>query len=169
MKPALLVFAILVLAVTSTKTVEFPQHLRSYTTWQRITPDRYSVPSSLSRLCVAPPHPGQVIEDSDYNSPFGPFDEAELSSVPVGVFANPVALTSVFTKDQFPEGSILIKEKQQGPAYASTTHQGVMIKTKKGWEFSYYPYVKGATFEACAACHKTAEHDFVFTPYLKKK
>jgi hypothetical protein len=155
MKGGVLALTILLFAASSPEIVEFPQSLRSYTTWQRITPDKYSVPGQLSILCTLPAHQGEVVDED--------------AQVRVRVFANPVALTSVFTKDPFPEGSILIKEKQPGPLYASTIHQGVMTKTKKGWEFSFYPYYKGATFDQCAACHSTAEHDFVFTPYLKKK
>ena len=62
-----------------------------------------------------------------------------------------------------------MKEKLQRSGYGVIVHQGVMIKGKKGWEFSYYPSYQGDSFERCVECHKTAEHDFVFTPYLKKK
>jgi hypothetical protein len=157
--------ASLLLAAAPTTTVELPQSLRTYTSWQRITPFGYSIPGHFARLCVAPAHEGEVIEDTDYYSGLWGI---EPGNVPVRVFANPVAQTSVFTKDKFPEGSILVKEKLQRVDNKLTVHQGVMIKSKKGWEFSYYPYVEGATFEACARCHNTAQHDSVFTPYLKK-
>ncbi|MCI0617895.1 cytochrome P460 family protein, partial [bacterium] len=123
-------------------------------------------PAYLSRLCVAPDPEPTKEEKKDY----GPHARTYLR-----VYANPIAVKSLTSDGSFPEGSILLKEKmfvnsEEPEAY------GVLIKHGKGynpstadWEFAFYPSAKGSSFNNCAACHKTASHDYVFTPYISDK
>ena len=166
MRSVVLGFAILLLGASSSKPMELPEIIKIYSSWTQITPSDYSIPGHLSRLCVLPAHPGEIVEDDGTN-------------VPVRVYANDLALTALRTRNPFPIGSVFVKEKHQitseketfdfGSIFADNLNVGIMIKSTEGWQFSYYPSARNAAYRDCAACHKTAKHDFVFTPYLKKK
>jgi hypothetical protein len=70
MKWVALALSVLRLASTPTKTLELPEAIRTYTSWQQISPQKYSIPGHLSTLCVAPAHPGEVIEETDLHATY---------------------------------------------------------------------------------------------------
>jgi hypothetical protein len=138
-----------------------PPSLAEYPTWQRLTPEGYSIPPQLAALCTAPapgPSPQTIAK-------YGPH-----ANTYVRVFANPLAARALDSHGEFPEGAIVVKEKLSNPTTPSA--EGVMIKRARGfnpatadWEFRFYPSDRSATFTNCSDCHRSARHDFVFGSY----
>ncbi|HXH37051.1 MAG TPA: cytochrome P460 family protein [Thermoanaerobaculia bacterium] len=161
--PLLVVLGLLVAAPTKVEMVTLPPSLADYTSWQRLTPDGYSIPPQLALLCTAPapaPSPKSV-------EVYGPH-----ANTFVRVFANPIAARALNSHVLFPEGSILVKEKLRDVRTGIPSAHGIMIKRSKGfnpstadWEFLFYPSERSASFANCANCHQSAEHDFVFGSY----
>lgn len=79
MKSAVLGLAILLLAASPTAIFKLPESLHSYTTWEQISPEKYSIPGHLASMCVAASHAGEELLPSD-----------PLTHVPVRVFVNSV-------------------------------------------------------------------------------
>jgi hypothetical protein len=140
-----------------------PPSLAEYPTWQRLTPEGYSIPPQLAALCTAPasgPSPQTIAK-------YGPH-----ANTYVRVFANPLAARALDSRGAFPEGAIVVKEKLHDIRAATPSAEGVMIKRAKGfnpstadWEFRFYPSDRSATFTNCSDCHRSAPHDFVFGSY----
>lgn len=143
-----------------------PPALAEYKTWRQLTPAGYSIPPQLALLCTAPaPAPSQQSIET-----FGPH-----ANTYVRVFGNSLAVRALTSRDRFPEGSIVVKEKLPDPRSDVSSAQGVMIKRQKGfdpstgdWEFHFYPSERSASFANCSNCHRSAQHDFVFGSYPTK-
>jgi len=140
-----------------------PPSLAEYTSWQRLTPDGYSIPPQLALLCT-PPAPASSPKSVEV---YGPH-----ANTFVRVFANPIAARALNSHVLFPEGSILVKEKLRDGRSDIPSAHGVMIKRAKGfnpstadWEFLFYPSERSASFTSCSNCHRSAPHDFVFGSY----
>jgi hypothetical protein len=172
MRVSLLVFVAILIAATSSvpgdaagkgEMVALPKSLAEYTTWQRLTPDGYSVPPQVSALCISI----ASVPPSKSAEAYGPH-----ANVFLRVFANPLAAAALGTRRAFPEGSILVKEKLVDRASSIPSGHGVMVKRHKGfnpstadWEFLFYPSERSASFTNCVDCHRSAQHDFVFGSY----
>jgi hypothetical protein len=172
MRTSLLVFVAILVAAASAvpggaagkgEVIALPRSLADYTTWHRLTPDGYSVPPQRSTLCVsiASPTPPKSAEA------YGPH-----ANTFVRVFANPLADAALKSRGNFPEGSVLVKEKLADGRSDTRSAHGVMIKRHKGfnpttadWEFLFYPSERSASFTNCADCHRSAQHDFVLGSY----
>lgn len=162
----LLVFAALITiqyAASAVDVTVLPRSLAQYTTWQRLTPEGYTIPPQLAVLCTSP---APAASPKDVEA-YGPH-----ASTFVRVFANPLAADAFDSRGLFPEGSILVKEKLRDARSDIPSAHGVMIKHGKGfnpstddWEFLFYPSGRGASFTNCSDCHRSAEHDFVFGSY----
>jgi hypothetical protein len=150
-------------AASAVDVAVLPRSLAEYTTWQRLTPDGYAIPPQLAVLCTSPAPAASPKSVEVYGPHANTF---------VRVFANPLAAGAFDSRGEFPEGSIVVKEKVRDARSGIPSAHGVMIKRHKGfnpstgdWEFLFYPSQRGASFTNCTNCHQAAQHDFVFGSY----
>jgi hypothetical protein len=148
--------------------------LKDRATWIQVNTEPYYISSQVNVLC-APAH-ARIVPESRRNPHDGSY---------IFVYVNKLGREAMFAKEsqQFPEGSLIVKEK------ISTTSKDrkpvlytIMRKREAGynpkvgdWEFS----VVGpdgrqlqaiGKLENCQTCHiGKSESDFVFRPYLKSE
>jgi hypothetical protein len=87
----------------------------------------------------------------------------------VKVFANKSAEALLGSSVAYPEGTVFVKEKARNVVTGEHIGVGIAVKRARGtnpaagdWEFAYYPSEPGASFAACATCHRNAPHDYIF-------
>jgi hypothetical protein len=155
------------LAAASSLPDGLPAHLTGYRAWR--AGDVHAVSIPLSILCVALPEKELARRREEALRAHGPHAERYLR-----VFANPVAAKAAretIATREFPQGSILAKEKLLDPYATKAEGVAFMIKRAPGtfpksndWEFRYYPEPRGASYSGCIECHRTgASKDYVFS------
>ena len=142
--------------------------------WTKVNATPFSISSQLDVLCAAPP----TMRDYQTERKTNPH-----AATTITVYVNPIGRTAMFTKDSpaFPQGSVIIKQKNGRFAESNTTLlYTVMRKREPGynpavgdWEFSVVN-ANGSTIEAsgkldnCQGCHvKKPDSNFVFRPYVE--
>ena len=147
--------------------------LKDTSLWTKVNAEPYRISVAVDTLCRAP--------TADDYAPFRKNNPHVASFITV--YVNNIGREAMFAKQvqQFPEGSVIVKEK------ISTPFEGrkpllytLMRKREPGynpelgdWEFSVVA-ANGTQVEAtgklenCQACHKNKkDSDFIFRPYLK--
>ncbi|HET9711492.1 MAG TPA: cytochrome P460 family protein [Pyrinomonadaceae bacterium] len=147
--------------------------LKDTSLWTKVNAEPYRISVAVDTLCRAP--------TADDYAPFRKSNPHAASFITV--YVNNIGREAMFAKQvqQFPEGSVIVKEK------ISTYREGskpllytLMRKREPGynpevgdWEFSVVA-ADGKQVEAvgkiesCQFCHKNKkDSDFIFRPYLK--
>lgn len=147
--------------------------LKDKTLWTQVNENPYRMPSAVDALCRLPTR-------EDYA---GERKQNPHAAAYITVYVNNVGREAMFSKEprQFPEGSVIVKEKVGNHSEGrETLLYTLMIKRGPGynpevgdWEFSVASG-DGARIEAsgklenCQRCHVTKpDSDFVFRPYVK--
>ena len=149
--------------------------LKDKTLWTQVNVDPYYISAAVDTLCRAPTR-------GDYESER---KQNPHAATYITVYVNNAGREAMFSKEprQFPEGSVIIKEKMGNSAegrvpllYTLMIKRGPGYNPEVGdWEFSVASG-DGARIEAsgklenCQKCHVAKpDSDFVFRPYLKSK
>lgn len=165
--PFWVAFFLLASSVGAARIVSLPAEFANYRSWKTQTKTPYMVPYDLAMRCMAP-------KESEWEAArqeHGPHTKQFIQ-----IYLNQAAQKAIKKADkkEFPIGSVLAKEKFAEPSSGPRELSGIafMIKRSKtefpetgGWEFLYFPSAKDERTEihnACAGCHKTAAHDFIF-------
>ena len=145
--------------------------LKDTTAWTRVNDKPYFISSRLNELCAVP-------TANDY--------ERERKTNPhvstfITVYVNNIGRKAMFARNpQFPEGSIIVKEKIHDYETRKPVLYTIMRKRERGynpelgdWEFSVVgpngSEVQGTgKLENCQSCHiSERDSDFVFRSYVK--
>jgi hypothetical protein len=158
------------LGSTSMDANQTVQQFEGYKTWTRVNPKPFLLESYVSRMCA--PATAQLKDDSPHKNKF------------IFVYVNEPGRKAMMTEmnPQFPQGSVIVKEKLASQNSSSPELLTVMTKREKGfnpasndWEFLV---LSGDTktvqaqgkLENCIACHTAQRgNDFVFRNYLPKE
>ena len=156
LKWTFLALAGLGLAATAT----IPRPLADYRRWTPLTPEPQRMPYQLATMC-APFMKGLANTEGPHKDRW------------VVVYANPVAIAGfkATEAEEFPEGSIIAKEKRLERDDAHPDGVAFMIKHGKGelqesggWEFAFYPSAPQARYDGCVDCHRSGgSKDYVFS------
>ena len=153
-------------ALNETRGVE---EIQGYKTWTRVNPQPVNMDAAVAQLCAAPSGP----KAADRNPHLHKF---------ITVYVNQTGRSAMFEESgapNFPQGSIIVKEKLAQRDSTSPELLTVMIKREKGfnpqngdWEFMV---TDGAgrevqargKLESCQACHVSmSANDFIYRTYL---
>jgi hypothetical protein len=142
--------------------------IERYRTWTRVNPTPYLMRVQSAIACAAPSAPMPNVKN--------PHQDKYVT-----VYVNDIGRKAMLEmkSPNFPEGSIIVKEKLSEPSSAAPELLTVMIKHSKGynpdlgdWEFMVTDGT-GSTVQArgrlenCQACHTTRpQNDFIFRSYL---
>jgi len=143
--------------------------IAGYTTWRKVTPHPIAVADALSILCRLP-------TEQEINT----VGSGPHYSTYIQVYVNKTGEGAMYSKEpiKFPEGSVIVKERHDGPT-GPLQLMTVMVKGAKGsqpktgdWQF----YVTNAgsslisrtgRLAHCETCHtKTKSTDYVYRTYL---
>jgi hypothetical protein len=150
---------------TPSSGIDLPERLKDYRTWRTDSPEPRSVSYDLWRLCV---HPSRE-QEARAAKERGPHDKLQIQ-----VFTNPAASAMFYSASagQFPEGSIVVKEKSlagtKSPVAIAAMVKGAVGSnpTSGDWEFLYVSAQGAAVATAvCRDCHRAAPSDFLFRSY----
>lgn len=141
--------------------------IQGYSTWKAAKADFFKVDPQVWILCVSPSKEQQAILDAAHTG----F---------IRVFVNAIGEKAMFARADFPEGTIIVKErhatKTSGVEFCT-----VMRKREEGynpqcgdWEFSVLNEKNVATdvgrLETCMGCHAEQKKlDHTFRSYLDRK
>ena len=143
--------------------------LKDRTAWTQVNDKPYLIPSQLASLCGLPT--ANVRERESKNPHMSTF---------ITVYVNNIGRKAMFEKNpQFPEGSIIVKEKIKDYQVRTPVLYTIMRKRERGynpklgdWEFSVVgpngTDVQGrGRLENCQSCHSSlGASDFVFRSYM---
>jgi hypothetical protein len=149
--------------------------LKDKALWTQVNKEPYHISTSLDLLCARPTALDYAAERKT-----NPHAAAYIT-----VYVNNVGREAMFLKElkQFPEGSVIVKEKigylEKGPTPLLYT---LMTKRRPGynsavgdWEFSVVAgngteVEASGKLENCQGCHlKKKDSDFIFRPYYGAK
>ncbi len=167
--PALVSLAPLVLGVSfAQKPGSLEATLATYQHWKKSNPLRVLLSSQLDGLCRGPSP--TVMKQ---------YEASPHKRHTITVFVNPVGERAMMRGGTFPNGSILVKEKQlEGQSVRDMAT--VMIKRSPGYnpqggDWEYAVLDKAGKIESrgrlanCISCHADqAKSDFVFRSYLSR-
>ena len=149
------------------------KEIEGYKNWTKVNSIPQHMPAEVSRLC------GESRRTIASNSVHGDRSEEKYFTV----YVNDTGREAMLTRKvpQFPEGSIIIKEKLTDRSSKTPELLTVMIKQKKGsnpetgdWEYMVTDgtgtTVQGRGFlENCQACHIGQKGtDYIFRTYLEE-
>ena len=139
--------------------------LKDRNTWIQVNNEPYQMPAAVAALCA----PGALARPNPHDSAY------------ITVYVNKAGREAMFAKQpqQFPEGSIIVKEKFHSPEDRKPLLYTIMRKREAGynpkvgdWEFSVVG-PNGTEMQAigklenCQGCHLSkSKSDFVFRPYV---
>lgn len=144
--------------------------ISGYKSWTRINPKPLMLPAALSILCAAPSATGRIDASSN------PHRQKYFT-----VYVNDVGQQAMTgqAKPQFPQGSIIVKEKLPDETASAPELLTVMIKREAGFnpqsgDWEYLVFDGTATkiaargkLESCQSCHAANKAtDYVFRSYL---
>ena len=139
--------------------------LKDRNTWIQVNDAPYQMPAAVAALCA----PGALVPQNPHASAY------------ITVYVNKAGREAMFAKQpqQFPEGSIIVKEKFHSPEDRKPLLYTIMRKRATGynpkvgdWEFSVVgpngtELQATGKLENCQGCHLgKSEADFVFRPYV---
>lgn len=152
----------------NTGALQSPQQFADYKTWTRVNAQPFLLEPMVAVMCA--PAPSQLKDDSPHKNRY------------IVVYVNEPGRKAMMTErnPQFPQGSIIIKEKLATKISSSPELLTAMVKREKGfnpaandWEFVVLSG-DGKTIQAqgkldnCTACHLAQRsNDFVFRNYLQ--
>ena len=150
------------------------KEIEGYKNWTKVNSVPQLMPDVVAMSCVLYRSPSGEIVDSKTNPHLKKY---------ITVYVNEIGRKAMLEqqKPQFPEGSVIVKEKLPDETSQTPELLTVMIKQKKGfnsesgdWE---YMVVNGegtqaeerGNLENCQACHfNKQETDYIFRTYLSK-
>ena len=150
------------------------KEIEGYKNWTKVNSTPQLMPDIVAMSCVGFRSPNGKSVDSKTNPHLKKY---------ITVYVNEIGRKAMLEqqKPQFPEGSVIVKEKLPDEAGQTPELLTVMIKQKKGfnpesgdWE---YMVVNGdgtqaeerGNLENCQACHfNKQETDYIFRTYLSK-
>ena len=145
--------------------LELPDDLKPYRSWQAVSKEPFPVPDELWTLCV---HPSRE-QEAKAAREHGP--HVQLA---VQVFTNPIAST-VFYSDSprsFPKGSIVVKEKLAGngtpPVAVAAMIKGAAGSSPESGDWKFVYITSQGPVDAtqyCQDCHRAAPTDSLFRSY----
>ncbi len=149
--------------------------LKDTTMWTQINTYPHYISSQLDAQCAVP-----TLANYESERKQNPHARTFIT-----VYVNNVGRKAMFSKEprQFPEGSVIIKQKVgMYPEGRETLLYTIMIKRERGynpavgdWEFSVasgdgLQIQASGKLENCQACHRAKpDSDFIFRPYLPLK
>lgn len=158
------------LAEAALNETRFVQEVRDYKNWTRVNPRPVNMDAAVAQLCAAPTGP-RAASNNPHIQKF------------ITVYVNETGRRAMMEEraPNFPQGSIIVKEKLSAPDSTEPELLTVMIKREKGfnpesgdWE---YMVTNGAgtqvqargRLSSCQACHEmNKETDFVNRNYLPR-
>lgn len=144
--------------------------IKDYKTWTRVNPQPVNMDAAVAQLCAAPVGP----QAADKNPHLHKF---------ITVYVNETGRRAMLeeSKPEFPQGSVIVKEKLSAKDSTSPELLTVMIKREKGfnpengdWEFMVTNGTGSETqargkLASCQACHVSmSANDFTYRTYLPK-
>ena len=148
--------------------------LKDRTSWIQVNAEPYRITPAVEALCA--PATARLDPDRKSNPHSGSY---------ITVYVNKVGREAMFAKQvqQFPEGSVIVKEKfstrlegRKPTLYTIMRKREAGYNPKVGdWEFSVVgpngtQVQESGKLENCESCHKSqTDSDFIFRPYLKSQ
>ena len=145
--------------------------IAGYKDWAKVNPQPVLMETRTAILCTAP----TLTRGQDVNGQTNPHHRKYIT-----VYVNEAGRKAMTeqSKPQFPEGSVIVKEKLSSPSSKTPELLTVMIKRENGfnpengdWEFMVVDggatKIEQGKLESCQTCHQAMpKTDFIFRSYL---